>query len=289
MRASEALASASERLSASHVPDATLEAEVLLRHIIDVSRAELYASLDRPLGDAEVGELERLTSLRTEGEPLAYILGHREFYGIDLAVSRHVLVPRQETELLVEQVLEWHACRAGNGTAREPATVRIVDIGTGCGAIAMAIASLLPQATIYATDISDDALKVADANRRRLGVGGRVQLVRTDLLQGIRVQLDVIVSNPPYIPTGQLSSLAREVQAEPRVALDGGPDGLTVIRPMLAQAAERVNRGGLVLTEIAPEQLERVMAEAATLFPDARIRSARDLLGLPRAVAIEVD
>ena len=288
MTASEALAYASERLSASHLPDATLEAEVLLRHVVDMSRAELYASLDRPLGEAEVAELERLTGLRTEGEPLAYILGHREFYGIDLAVTRHVLVPRQETELLVEQVIEWHARRAGNGTARGPATVKIADVGTGCGAIAVAIASSLPHAAIYATDISGDALKVADANRRRLGIEGRVQLVRTDLLLGIRGTLDVIVSNPPYIPTEQLSSLAREVQAEPRVALDGGPDGLTVIRRMLAQAAERVNRGGLVLTEIAPEQLDRVMAEAATLFPDARIRSAKDLLEMPRAVAIEV-
>ncbi len=288
MTASEALAYASERLSASHLPDATLEAEVLLRHVVDMSRAELYASLDRPLGEAEVAELERLTGLRTEGEPLAYILGHREFYGIDLAVTRHVLVPRQETELLVEQVIEWHARRAGNGTARGPATVKIADVGTGCGAIAVAIASSLPHAAIYATDISGDALKVADANRRRLGIEGRVQLVRTDLLLGIRGTLDVIVSNPPYIPTEQLSSLAREVQAEPRVALDGGPDGLTVIRRMLAQAAERVNRGGLVLTEIAPEQLDRVMAEAATLFPDARIRFARDLLDMPRVVAIEV-
>ena len=289
MRASEALTSASGRLSASHIPDAPLEAEVLLRHVIDVSRAELYASLDRPLGVAEATELQRLIGLRTEGEPLAYILGRREFYGIDLAVSRHVLVPRQETELLVEQVLEWHARRAGKETAREPANVTIVDIGTGCGAIAMAIASSLPHAAIYATDISGDALKVADANRRRLGVEDRVQLVRTDLLQGIRGTLDVVVSNPPYIPTKQLSSLSREVLAEPRVGLDGGPDGLTVIRRMLAQAAERVNRGGLVLTEIAPEQLERVMAEAATLFPDARIRSASDLLEMPRAVAIELD
>ncbi len=289
MRASEALAAAAQRLSASHVPDATLEAEVLLRHIIDASRAELYASLDRPLGDAEVAEMERLTGLRTEGEPLAYILGHREFYGIDLAVSRHVLVPRQETELLVEEVLEWHARREDDGTAREPATVKIVDVGTGCGAIALAIASSLPPAAICATDISGNALKVADANRNRLGVEGRVQLVRTDLLQGIRGTLDVVVSNPPYIPTGQLSSLASEVQAEPRLALDGGPDGLTVIRRMLAQAAERVSRGGLVITEIAPEQLERVMAEAARLFPDARIRSARDLFEMPRAVVIEVD
>ncbi len=289
MTASEALAYASERLSASHLPDATLEAEVLLRHVVDMSRAELYAALDRPLGEAEVAELERLTGLRTEGKPLAYILGHREFYGIDLAVTRHVLVPRQETELLVEQVIEWHARRAGNGADRGPATVKIADVGTGCGAIAVAIASSLPHAAIYATDISGDALKVADANRRRLGIEGRVQLVRTDLLLGIRGTLDVIVSNPPYIPTEQLSSLAREVQAEPRVALVGGGDGLTVIRRMLAQAAERVNRGGIVLTEIAPEQLDRVMAEAATLFPDARIRSAMDLLEMPRAVAIEVD
>ena len=116
-----------------------------------------------------------------------------------------------------------------------------------------------------------------------------MQLVRADLLQGIRGTLDVIVSNPPYIPTGQLSSLAREVRAEPRVALDGGPDGLAVIRRMLSQAAERVNRGGLVLTEIAPDQLERVMAEAARLFPHARVRSAMDLLAMPRVVAIDVD
>ena len=142
MRASKALASASKRLSASHVRDAPLEAEVLLRHILGVGRAQLYASLDRPLRDAEVAELQRLTSLRTEGEPLAYIRGRREFYGIVLAVTRHVLVPRQETELLVDQVLEWHDRRADNGTAREPATVKIVDIGTGCGAIAMKMETL---------------------------------------------------------------------------------------------------------------------------------------------------
>ena len=283
MNASRAVASASKRLSDEQVLDPYLEAEVLVRSILGASRAEFFASLDRLLDHANLQRLDRLVARRLTGEPLAYILGHREFYGVDLFVDRHVLVPRQETELLVDVVLQWHSRRNG-GAGR----VEVLDVGTGSGAIAVALACSLPDATVFGTDISVAALRVADANRRRHGLQDRVHLVRTDLTRGLRGSVDVIVSNPPYIPTEDIRSLPPEVRREPALALDGGVDGLAVIRRLMSEARGRIRSGGMLIVEISPDQVRAVTAEAMRTFPAANVRAYDDLMGLARAVTVEV-
>ena len=283
MNASKAVAYASKRLSDGQILDPYLEAEVLVRYLFGASRAEFFASLDRPLSQAELRELDRLVALRIEGEPLAYILGRREFYGLDLFVDRHVLVPRQETELLVDVVLQWHSRRKGG--ARQ---VEVLDVGTGSGAIAVALACSLPAAKVYATDVSSAALRVADANRRRHGLQKRVHLIRTDLMRGMRGAVDVVVSNPPYIPADDVRSLSPEVQREPALALDGGVDGLAMIRRLMSEARGRIRPGGMMIAEISPDQLPAVAAQAVRAFPSADVRTHDDLMGLPRAVAINV-
>ena len=277
MRIAEHLAEVADRLAREGIPDSALEAEVLLRHVLDVDRAHLFASMDSALSAAHQKRLGLLVTRRSEGEPLAYIVGHREFYGLDFIVNEHVLVPRQETELLVDIVLD--VCTNGR--------VEIADVGTGCGAIAVAIAYNIPDATVYAVDVSREALRVADTNRRRHDVADRVHLIQGDLLGALDRPLDLVVSNPPYIDTAQLPGLASEVLREPRGALDGGPDGVAVTRRLLRQAAWRVKPAGRVLVEISPEQLDAVASSAREAMPDASVSHSKDLLGLSRVVSVE--
>ncbi len=283
MNASRAVAFASKRLADGQILDSYLEAEVLVRHLLGVSRAEFFASLDHPLRRAELDQLERLVAQRVGGEPLAYILGGREFFGLDLIVDRHVLVPRQETELLVELALQWHSRRKSGSSPAE-----ILDLGTGSGAIAVALACSLPAATVYATDVSGAALRIADANRRRHGLRDRVHLIQTDLMRGVSGIVDVVVSNPPYIPAGDIRSLPLEVRCEPTLALDGGIDGLAVTRRLISEARGQIRPGGALIVEVSPDQIRSATAEAASAFPRAAVSAHDDLMGLPRAVAVDV-
>ena len=271
-----------DRLVAASVVDAALEAEVLLRHAMGVGRAEFFAALGDPVPGIQQEGADRLVERRATGEPLAYIVGSREFYGLDFLVNSNVLVPRQETELLVDQLLEFYA-------SRPAATAPVVaDVGTGSGAIAVAIAVNLPGATVYATDSSRGALDVADANSRRHQVSNRVRLVHGDLLDALPGSVDAIVSNPPYLTTTELDGLEPELRREPATALDGGADGLHVLGRLIRRAPEYIRRGGLIAVEIAPGQLGDVMQMARARFPGANVVYAKDLLGLPRVVAVTV-
>jgi len=263
----------------NNIHDAGIEAEVLLRHTLSINRSILYASLNDALSPLQVGLVEELLRRRVAGEPLAYLLGYREFYGLDFTVDRHVMVPRQETELLVEKVLEY-------ADSRSEERLLVADVGTGCGAIAVAIARNHSGLTLHAIDASREALKVADVNRRRHGVSVAVGLHHGDLLDPLPVPVDVIVSNPPYLRTSDIPGLSREVRREPARALDGGTDGLQIIRRLLRQAPDRLRSNGHVLFEIAPEQLVPAMELGHRAFPGARVSFSRDLLGLPRAVSI---
>ena len=266
-------------LAGHGIPDSRLEAEVLLRHALQYDRAHFYASLNEPI-DAERIELAlNLTERRINREPLAYITGHREFYGLDFTVSPAVLIPRQETELLVDEALKF----AGES---DDGSISVADIGTGSGAIAIAIAANLPSAHVYATDRSTDALQIADLNCRKHGVSDRITLLEGDLLAPLPETVDLIVSNPPYIPSDLLPELAPEVRREPRLALDGGKEGLEVIRRLLEQAPSKLKAGGRLIVEISPEQLNEVREMAQTRFPDAGISYTDDLLGLARCVTI---
>ena len=279
MNLRQAAAQAAQTLARHHIPDAPIEAEALLRQILRYDRARYFASLNDPLDSGQQARLDCLIGRRVQGEPLAYITGRREFYALDFIVNPDTLIPRQETELLVDKALEW-----ARGQPRSALT--IADVGTGSGAIAVALAQSLPDANIYATDISAAALEVAAQNCRRHGVADRVALMQGDLLTPLPRKVDMIVSNPPYIATELMPSLQREVRREPRIALDGGADGTGVIRRLIAQAAHRLNSGGLMLIEISPEQADDVAAMAQAHFADAAVSAAADILGLARCVAV---
>jgi release factor glutamine methyltransferase len=273
----ECLAYLGRELADGGVTDARIEAEVLLRHALGVDRGGLYTNLRQRLPAPDEDTANLLLGRRLAGEPLAYLVGHREFYGLDFIVEPGVLIPRQETELLVDTALELAA-------GRDEEEVRIADVGTGSGAIAVAIATQLPRARVYATDVSEAALRVAAANVRRHGVSGTVSLCSGDLLAALPEAVDVIVSNPPYISTARMGVLAAEIRREPARALDGGEDGLSLTRRLLEEAPDRLRRGGSLVVEIDAEQLDDVRWAAAVAMPGATVSFRRDLMALPRAV-----
>lgn len=270
-------------LLAEHgLAEANLEAEVLLMHVLGISRAFLYAHYEEPVSTEDLQAYECLMARRLEHEPLAYITGVREFYGLELSVDRRVLIPRPETETLVEEGLKL-VRRQG------PGPPLLADIGTGSGAIAIALACHLHQAKVYATDISQDALEVAAANCRRHGVADRVVLLPGNLLEPLPEAVDMVVGNLPYVPASVLPALAPEVSChEPRVALDGGPRGLGLVRGLLAQAPSRLRPGGRVLLEIGADQAAEVVREAGEAVPGARTRVVQDLAGLDRLLVVEL-
>ena len=269
----------SNRLGDAGAVDAGLEAEVLLRHALGVDRSEYYAVLNGPVPFEQAALAESLAERRAGGEPLAYITGRREFYGLEFLVDERVLVPRQETELLVDLALAACATRCGERAV-------IADVGTGSGAIAVTLANRQPDAVVYATDLSGGALEVAGANAERHGVAERVRLLRGDLLSPLPERADVIVSNPPYIPTGERSGLPRDVRREPSVALDGGSNGTEVIARLLEQAPRYLEAGGALFVEMAPEQRDAVMRIAERSFPSAEVEVVRDAAGQCRVLAV---
>lgn len=261
------------------IPDSNLEAEVLLRHILKYDRARFYASLGESVSAENIEHALSLAERRICHEPLAYITGQREFYGLDFCVTPAVLIPRQETELLVDEALKL-AVESKHGN------ISIADSGTGSGAIAVSVAVNLPHAKVYATDCSTEALEIADINRRKHGVADRIMLLQGDLLAPLPLPVDLIVSNPPYIASDLLPGLPSEVQREPQLALDGGKEGLEVISRLMKQALPNLNAGGSILIEISPEQLDAVSDLARAHFPDAVFGHQSDLAGLPRCVTI---
>lgn len=263
-----------------------IEADVLLSHVVGVPRSDMLSLLysgENILTRSQDLLLQELVTRRIGGEPLAYIVGRREFYDLDLEVNESVLIPRQETELLVEVALEYLT-----GREREPGQTTFVDVGTGSGAVALALAAHTHNARIVGVDISRDALAVAARNRDRLGAKG-VEFVHGDILTAIAGPIDIIVSNPPYIPTSMLSSLAVEVRREPTVALDGGSDGLDHFRRLTAQASERLAPGGALIVELMPERMDAAISVAHRVMGDVAAVSARlDLMGNRRALVVEM-
>ena len=237
-----------ERLAGAGVLEPRLEAEVILTDTLGVPRRRLYAFQDDEIPDAALAALEQALKRRLKREPLAYILGHREFYGVDLLVGPGVMVPRPETELLVERAMLVCMERMGQGP------LVAVDVGTGSGGIAINLAMHLPGIKFFATDLSRDALAVAETNVQKHGLRERIALVEGDLLDPVEGSIDVIVANLPYIPSGRLPTLQPELAWEPAAALDGGADGLDLLRRLMGQAAGKLARGGVMLLEIDPGQ-----------------------------------
>jgi release factor glutamine methyltransferase len=258
--------------------DATLDAEVLARHVLDCDRATLLTRSHDPLPSAFDRLFQALVARRANREPLAYIVGHREFWGLDFDVTPAVLIPRPETELIVEEALTVLPAR--------DAARHIVDVGTGSGCLAVTLAVEFPAARVMATDTSHEALAIAYRNADRHNVLGRIAFLHADLLQHVAGPADLIVSNPPYVPEGDRPALQPEVaQYEPPAALYAGADGLEVIRRLFDSAHALAAPGGWLLVEFGFGQ-EAAVREAAQRagWTVARIRG--DLQGIPRVAVL---
>ncbi len=262
-------------LTASGSPSPRLDAEVLLMHLLKTDRLQLLAHPEKILTEAECADYARWVARRCQGEPVAYIVGEKEFWSLLFEVNREVLIPRPETECLIEEVLGRPAPEAD-----EP---RIIDIGTGSGAIGVVLATEFPAAHVTATDISTGALAVARRNAVRHGVEGRMEFVEGDLFASVAGHFDLIVSNPPYIADEAYPLLPEGIQAfEPRQALIAGPDGCAFHRRIIREGAHRLKAGGWIFLEIGEGQeglVEALFRE--TGFYDT-IRFRRDYGGIKR-------
>ena len=270
-------------LIASSIDDPDIEAEVLVRHVLHIGRAQYFATLTDPVKRDDSEMLNEFVEARLAGEPLAYITGVREFYGLEFAVNRDVLIPRQETELLVDLALEYISKRRIDGT--NPVST-VVDVCTGSGVVGIAVAVSCPNINIFATDISDAALEVAARNAGTHKVADRMRFVRSDLMNNAPGPFDVILSNPPYILSGMFDTLAVEVRNEPRIALDGGIDGLELFRRLLEQSRGLLHPHGALMVELMPEQMDPALELARKTFPNAEVGYSEDPAGNPRTLTV---
>ena len=249
----------SNYLQEKGVDSPRLSAEVLLALQLKVNRVKLYLNFDQPLHEREVAAYRELIKRRLNREPIQYITGIQEFWSLDFAVGPQVLIPRPETELLVEQLLSLR----DEKRLTKNKDLRILDLGTGSGVLAIVIAREFGEASVWASDVSAEALTLAKMNARKHGVEDRIEFLLSDVWQGLvdsSFVFDVIVSNPPYIASDHISSLAPEVRNhEPRSALDGGEQGMDFIREIIRRAPEYLNPGGWILVEMDPEQTAMAM------------------------------
>jgi len=281
---SEALQSAAQVLLGKGIDDASVEAELLLGHVLGMSKTQLYTEPVKVLTSTETRQLWSIIQRRLKHEPAAYILGHCEFYGIDLYLDCHTFIPRPETELLVEQAVEL-----AHRISQQGKGITIADIGTGCGAIAINLALALPQAKIYATDISAPALHVAEMNCRRHAVSKRVRLLQGNLLEPLSQPVDMIVANLPYIKDCEIEDLDTEIiNFEPMSALAGGLEGLDIIQKILGQMPEKLNYRGCFLLEIGQGQGRQVTSLIKSHFPQASIELISDLSGIERVAKVRL-
>lgn len=289
----ETLTSATKALQTSKTSPAALEAEVLLLHILKKPKEFLYSNPEFKLSETAISNFQFLISRRVKGEPIAYLTGHKEFYGLDFIVNKNVLIPRPETELLIEETLK---CTGGSRPAPTtlyslPAT--IADIGTGSGCIAVTLAKNLPQTKIYATDRSAPALKIAKENAARHGVAKQITFKRGDLLLPLRnVQLDIIVANLPYldIKTRSLAAKRPETRGldfEPQQALYAGPKGFDVFLKFFKQLALRSQRPNLVILEIGHNQAHEIKKLIKKILPEYQAEIKKDLAGHNRLAILK--
>lgn len=270
----EALREAIHRLELQRIPNPRLCAEVLVAHALSAERTYLYTHDEKAITDEQYQILENGIYERASGVPVQYIVGRQEFYGRDFLVNPAVLIPRPETEYVVEAVLETNP----------PAGSRIIDVGTGSGCIAITLALEIPGSQVFAADISEYALRVALENAARLQA--RVRFVNMDLLEAVFGEFEFVVSNPPYVRAGDLASLQREVREhEPHVALFSSGDETDIYRRLIASAAQRLKRGGRLIMEIGIGMEERVLGLLDQQWQ--RHPTKADLQGIPRTVIAE--
>jgi release factor glutamine methyltransferase len=260
-----------------------LDAELLLAHARGCPRIQLYVQFQQVVSDAQRGVMRDLVKRRAGAEPVAYLIGHREFFSLDFEVTHDTLIPRPDTETLVLELVTG---------ARRQSEPRILDLGTGSGCIAISTAVNVPQARVTAVDLSPAALDVARRNTHRHKVESRVELVQGDLFASLPTgtRFDWIASNPPYIPHAELATLSADVRLhEPTLALDGGPDGLDVIRRLVAEAPGWLNPGGTLLVEFTPEQASTLVALVEGAGGWHGVRVLKDLAGRARVLVASRD
>jgi release factor glutamine methyltransferase len=268
------------RLTSGAIETAELDARILIGAALGLDLTGMIAAASRPVAAAEASRLEHFTQRRLAGEPVARILGTREFWGLPLQLAAATLVPRPDTETVVELALEM--LRAAPGANR---TLRIADLGTGSGAILLALLSELPETEGFGTDISSAALQTAHNNAVELGLADRATFVACDYAAALSGRFDLIVSNPPYIRTAEIAGLATEVRDhDPHLALDGGADGLAAYRALIPQAAALLAPHGALVVEVGQGQSGDVggLMTAAGLMLETPARA--DLADIPRAV-----
>jgi release factor glutamine methyltransferase len=261
-------------------PTPQLDARLLLEHLLDVPHSYLVVHHDQWLTAAQTQRYRQLIARAAQAEPIPYIIGHAPFFDFDFDVAPGVLIPRPETEQLVEMAVDWAKTRSGE------TSLTALDVGTGSGCIAIALAHFLPALQVTAVDISAEALAIARQNGARLAPG-RIQFRQSDLLQGIDAPADLIVANLPYVTSSEWQALADGVKLhEPALALDGGADGLNLVRRLLQQAATRLHPNGAIFLEIGWQQGTSAQHAAQADFPDAKIAVWPDFAGHDRIVSI---
>jgi release factor glutamine methyltransferase len=277
----------------AHVPSFTLAAELLLLHILGRDRTWIYSHPEEGISPADADRFFKLIARRAAGEPTQHLTGKQEFWGLEFEVTPDVLIPRPETEHLIEVALDRLAVReirAGRPQTLTGESVQIADIGTGSGCIAIALAKELPGATIYATDISNAALAVACRNASRHSVADRIQLIECNLLEGVSRpsrSFDLIVSNPPYIGRREAATLMREVRDhEPEIALYGGEEGYEIYADLHTQAAAHLKPGGLLVLELGHNSLPAVQP-LLDVPAWTNVAVTNDLAAIPRVIAAE--
>ena len=268
-----------QRLEAAGIDSARLDAEVLLSFFLNCDRTQLFKNYEEQMTRDQLGAFDKLIARRLSFEPVAYITGRKEFWSFTLEVNRDVLIPRPDTEIIVEEAIG--VCRAG-GCSRP----QILDIGTGSGAIALALAREIPDARVTATDVSAAALEVAKSNARALGLEDRVSFILGDLFENVSGTFDLIASNPPYIGAAEYDTLASGVKDfEPRLALWAGETGLEFYEKLIYQAHGRLREKGWLLLEIGAKQHEMIrslMTLHSDFYRDIAVRT--DYAGLPRVI-----
>lgn len=262
--------------STSETP--AIEAQALLAHILNKPRSWILAHPETRISSVQLAKLDDLLNRLSKGEPLPYLLGQWEFFGLQFYVSPAVLIPRPETELMVETALKW--------LQQNPRSRKVADVGCGSGCIGITLAHHFPDLSVVASDISFQALQLAKQNIALHHLQSRVELIQADLLSPLKHAFDLICANLPYIPTNKLLNLP-VVKHEPNVALDGGEDGLRIIHKLLKEIRLHTAPGGLVLLEIENTQKENALALASSLFAEAVIDCVHDLSNHPRLLTIQ--
>jgi len=288
MTLGQALQQATNIFNSNNIEDAHIEARTLLGYLLELSAAELYTETKQNLDVEQKKNFRRLIERRLHREPTAYILNQKEFYGLDFYIDNRALIPRPETELLIEEALKFSHSQ-GNCPALREKTLLAADIGTGCGNIAVCLALKIANIEILAVDISSAALEVARLNGERHKVTEKITFLHGNLLEPLNTPVNLIVANLPYIKSSELDTLKPEIVLfEPRTALDGGKEGLKWISQLLTQAKKKMQPGGCLILEIGNEQEYSVVNLINQHIPNTTIELVSDLNNIKRIVKINI-